>query len=1139
MERKKPLPLILTGSAGRYYRWLVITAGVGLLVWVVLFTRPRPVYPWIGLVIALFVAFQVYFPLRLLHYPTSLNHVVTLGGGLLYGAPTALLAAALGISLGYAARARRLSRHGASPAGWFQAAFEIGQQSLSLVLALLVTGRLAGLYTAPAGVTSPASSAGTTGAASWHTWPALLLPLLLFAGLYAALFLIDYLSNRPETEARLNAELALLGLVISLPLPFILFAVLAYPAIGAGSLILLGGVPAALAVPLNGISRARRDLERRLQELSTLNQVSQALRSTLDLERLLSVMHVQVSQFLGVDNFYVALYDADTQQIWYPLAVKYGSRQHWPRRSLEDRLTDRVIRQGKPILLSPRPDSDVQYRDLPPSEVTPTAWLGVPLISPSKTIGCLALFSVTPQAEFTPADMQLLTILSGQASVAIENALFYAQAQRRAAQLETLNQTSAMINASLDPQEVLDQVCRSAALIAGATRSAIFLLAPDESQVWLAHAYRLSERFQERNRSFSLTHDGRARCLRLRRPVLVSEVSTSGLEDDLLEDLQQEGIQAFGHFPLSTPEGEIGILAVYFDLPHPFRPDEQEWAQVFAGQAAVAVSNARLHARTDLALAQRVQQLAILEAVGRELSAAAHSEQLFEIILNYAREFTNSPWGCLGLYDPDTQLVQIQASYGYRQAAGAFPAGEGIIGRTVRSQQAVVVGDVRQEADTIDLTGGQARSQISVPLVHEGQVLGVMTLESPQIDGYTNSDRAFISQLANQATVAIVNAGLYADLAHGRDRLAAILDSVQEGILMIGAGGTVLLANQAIQAMTGMAPSEIMGLPFTALPAQALQALGYSVEEAVRLVAAPGRGQVTPDPGGVIKTGATSPERILERTSLPVLDSGGHSIGWLIVLHDVTEEHRIAEARELITETLMHDLRSPLSAVLGALDMIEEEVQRPEADSQITHEALQIARRSGQRLLAMVESLLDISRMESGKMELSLETVDLGALSAGLLAELSPQANESGLVLSSEIPAELPQICADRSKLARVLANLLDNALKFTPGKGQVVLSAELRPDEMVAITVADTGPGIPVEYREKIFERFTQVPGLRGRRRGSGLGLTFCRLAVEAHGGRIWVEPRAGGGSLFTFTLPTYRPTNRPDNPSSEQDSA
>jgi signal transduction histidine kinase len=192
---------------------------------------------------------------------------------------------------------------------------------------------------------------------------------------------------------------------------------------------------------------------------------------------------------------------------------------------------------------------------------------------------------------------------------------------------------------------------------------------------------------------------------------------------------------------------------------------------------------------------------------------------------------------------------------------------------------------------------------------------------------------------------------------------------------------------------------------------------------------------------------------------------------------------------------------------------------------ELTEQALRVAHNGTQRVLGLIETLMDIARLKSGKIELNLTWLDFHHLAANTVAELLTQANEASISLQNDVPADLPKIRADNGKIGRVFTNLLDNALKFTPDNGQVSVSAEWNPAGAIAVHVSDTGPGIPEEYREKIFDRFSQVPGQSGRRRGSGLGLTFCKLAVEAHGGHIWVEPRPGGGSTFTVVLPIEGP--------------
>jgi len=172
-------------------------------------------------------------------------------------------------------------------------------------------------------------------------------------------------------------------------------------------------------------------------------------------------------------------------------------------------------------------------------------------------------------------------------------------------------------------------------------------------------------------------------------------------------------------------------------------------------------------------------------------------------------------------------------------------------------------------------------------------------------------------------------------------------------------------------------------------------------------------------------------------------------------------------------------------------------------------------------VLAMVESILEITRMESGKIDLLLSEIIINSIVDQSISEFNTVALEYKVSINKDLDDDLPPVNMDQEKIHRVLNNLIDNALKHTPENGQILISAHHRDGEIVEIQVSDSGPGIPEEYRQRIFERFVQVPGLPSRKRGSGLGLTYCRLAVEAHGGEIWVDDRPGGGSQFIFSLP------------------
>ena len=175
-------------------------------------------------------------------------------------------------------------------------------------------------------------------------------------------------------------------------------------------------------------------------------------------------------------------------------------------------------------------------------------------------------------------------------------------------------------------------------------------------------------------------------------------------------------------------------------------------------------------------------------------------------------------------------------------------------------------------------------------------------------------------------------------------------------------------------------------------------------------------------------------------------------------------------------------------------------------------------------MLGLVNSLLDIARLESGKLKISPEIIAVSPLMIELQERFQIEANSIGIILKSVYPDSDTTAPIDREKIQRVLANLLDNALKFTPVGGVIEIGFTSTLHEVI-FWVSDSGPGIPSEFQEKIFERYIQIPGSTGRRRGTGLGLAFAKLAVEAHGGQLWVEDNHAGGSIFKFSLPKNTP--------------
>lgn len=229
----------------------------------------------------------------------------------------------------------------------------------------------------------------------------------------------------------------------------------------------------------------------------------------------------------------------------------------------------------------------------------------------------------------------------------------------------------------------------------------------------------------------------------------------------------------------------------------------------------------------------------------------------------------------------------------------------------------------------------------------------------------------------------------------------------------------------------------------------------------------------------------------------------------------------LEDQRDALVHMIVHDLRTPLTGILTGLQTVVE----LEYEDDIVREFVPLAVRSAETLLEMVSTLLDVNKMESGQMELVVEEVDLPAVVAAALDSVRAVSEQRGQEVVQAAPASSLPVCADREKLRRLLVNLLGNAVKFTPDKGRI--EAGWSTDEQsLRLWVQDNGPGIPPEHRERIFEKFGQLEaGKAARRNSTGLGLTFCKMVAQAHGGRIWVEGELGQGSRFVVEIPRERP--------------
>jgi signal transduction histidine kinase len=451
------------------------------------------------------------------------------------------------------------------------------------------------------------------------------------------------------------------------------------------------------------------------------------------------------------------------------------------------------------------------------------------------------------------------------------------------------------------------------------------------------------------------------------------------------------------------------------------------------------------------------------------------------------------------------------------------------LGQYVHTRQDVVtINDLHNEApiDVSDLVTLGFRSYVGIPLLHGEQALGVINLFSRQHRPTSFDELALLTTIGNQVAVAVANVRLFQTIADERSRLQALIESSRDGIILISMDRRVLVTNAPALEFLRLAgqPEDWTGRPIL----EALAALRPHGPAAVKAtVAEMHRIRQGDEPAGEGEY-EVSP-RTIHWSNLPVL-AGTTPLGRLIVLRDVTEERSLEEMREDLTRTMVHDLRNPLTAIIGAIDLME-----INGDNLLPEQRrmMAIARKRTLGMIRLIKDILDMSKFESGQIPLKRGEVSLANLIGETLQAQLPLATEKNLRLDSDISAPLPPVWIDRRLIERVLQNLVGNAIKFTPTGGSVrvtvktvqnVANPETGPSSQLHLTVSDNGPGIPPELKSRLFQKF--VTG-RQEESGSGLGLAFCKLAVEAHGGQIWVDSETGQGTTFNITFPAGKKPN------------
>jgi signal transduction histidine kinase len=632
--------------------------------------------------------------------------------------------------------------------------------------------------------------------------------------------------------------------------------------------------------------------------------------------------------------------------------------------------------------------------------------------------------------------------------------------------------------------------------------------------------------------------------------------------------------------PLIVGEEAKGIINLFdMEREHAFSDSDVRLLQTLANSMSVALENARLFDETQHLLKeteQRAAELAVINSVQAALAAELDIQGIYDAVGDKIRSIFNKADVWIRTYDPKTGLIRCPycVQRGKRLSLDPYPVPErGFSTHVLRTRETLVINDNIDGA--YEKYGGQVlpgtrreKSCVWVPLVVGEEARGIVNLfDSEREHAFSDSDVRLLQTLANSMSVALENARLF-DETQRRSRETAALAEVGRDISSTLELATVMdrIARHAMDLLH--AQNSAIFLPESAGGAyHAITAIGDVAEQIKAMKVREGSGIL----GSVLQTGHAefvndteadprtiqipgTPRRSEERLMVAPLLAGTSVKGAMAVwrrggrafedaelqflvglslqaavaienarlFRELEQKSRELEAasrhKSEFLANMSHELRTPLNAIIGFSEVLGDRMFGEINDKQA--EYVGDILESGRHLLSLINDILDLSKIEAGRMELEPGEFDLPKAIDNTLILVRERAQRRGIALGCAIDEAVGTIRADERKVKQVMLNLLSNALKFTPEGGRIDVRADLR-DGMAEIAVTDTGVGIAPEDQQNLFEEFRQVGTAAKKSEGTGLGLAISRKFIELHGGKIWVTSQPGTGSTFTFTLP------------------
>lgn len=895
------------------------------------------------------------------------------------------------------------------------------------------------------------------------------------------------------------------------------------------------------------------ELDERSQRLALLNRFSSALSGLLDEGKILQLTAQELMDALNAPHVSVVMFER-SNAIWRYALPKTNAKlpQKLPDAPIFHRLRE-SLGVFATDAVNAEPDLTPLSRFL--GEGT-RSLLILPLVS-SANLRALIFIHQSESVRFSLTEIELARTLTNQASIALENARLYQSTLSTAERFSILNQASYQVGANLDPEQVYVAVHKAAQRLMPVESFVISLL--DEENDEIEGVYLVDE-------------DKRAPITRIPRDQgLSGRVITSG-EPLLLHGTDAvDGVDTVTYgkpdtplsilaVPMTLSGRTVGMLSAQSYQPNVYTEDDLQILSTLANQAAVAIQNGRLFNETErlaLELERRVvertaqlqreqQNTETLLRILTEVSSSLDLDRALNRTLALLNDAIGAEQGTIMLLNAEDNLLHYRAGYGYLtdKVTGEgrgfkLKIGEGLAGWVVAQREPALIEDLFADPRWVRASASsrEHRSAIAMPLLVAEDVIGALLVFHRRPNFFSPELLNLVKAIAGQVAVAINNAHLYELIRDQAERLGsmlrreqedasrsqAILEAVADGVLVTGPNNRISFINQSAENILGLESGRVLGQSLDVFGGLFGKSAGTWMQTIRDWSESPGSYQ----------QGDTYAEQIdLENGRIilvhlaPVILQNDF-LGTVSIFRDITHEVEVDRLKSEFVATVSHELRTPMTSIRGYVDVLLMGAAGALNENQ-TH-FLNIVKNNTERLNILVNDLLDVSRIESGRVTLSPQALDLREVAEDVIGDVLRRSQEENkpMALSLDAPKKLPRVYGDAERVRQILGNLMDNAYHYTPENGTIIVRIQpLNGGHEVQVDVKDNGVGISLEDQERVFERF-----YRGEHPlvlatpGTGLGLSIVKQIVDMHKGRIWMKSTGipGEGSTFSFTLPVY----------------